>query len=705
MAKRRKSTSNSKTKETNCKEKSGSEISAAQEEEGEDNNLCEERTNESLSRPMKPIGNDEKGNEVEEEGYEQTQDKMMPLDIQQMILGDLQSVGQGEEIIVSRENAVDVMEEEINEEMVEQGNVVESPREEEYGIHTEEDEEEELIFMNEEDESEENQYVIVVNSDFEANEDTEQEVVSIHNLTDLQEGSCEIITVVRESDYDSSQESLDEMEEEGCDNINAVIGTVDGIHCVKISQYNSEDESSNHDESFEKDIKVTEHDTEVACISNIVYNDNTNIQDCESSEIKVNVKLPCNDEQMEQTCSKSKNSEANLSKSVSKNISKTEEEFENRFVDDNLKSNSKQASPEIRGISIEMSVEESKNNKLSNTNFDDRDNEIKNSDIELTTKLIEDSLKLTPLHMTHDSNVDSNDVIANKMPNDNLDKSKIFKTTPYSCIENLKKIEVIEDKGIPERSKDSNICDSKPIGSKIFNVTDELLECAKEKKENVQEDKITSNSYNSDNCQSDIVQTMDLDSNFVKKEEELNLAIENTLVETSNNIEEKMDISKEEIVLKDEEGKQHVFRSRSGSTDTTGSESGSNSSFSRRRSGRIRSIGVSKHIESEAGYKSTNTNSVAVVTSTTTPPVPGYESDKPVKVKSRWRRSSELEMGSGNKRQQESDIIHTNKAADSTLTRSGQPTTPPDSPPSDKEMEDILSSFQRLDSNEYHTDR
>lgn len=138
------------------------------------------------------------------------------------------------------------------------------------------------------------------------------------------------------------------------------------------------------------------------------------------------------------------------------------------------------------------------------------------------------------------------------------------------------------------------------------------------------------------------------------------------------------------------------FRSRSGSTDTTGSESGSNSSGVR-RSSRIRSIGlmkqrsrgrglvtkpnidVSKSIfQQEREKVASNTNSIAQEVKTDNPPetqcdkensvskiasaldslaplttsgnATGYDSDssKPVKVKSRWRRSSELEMGGSN---------------------------------------------------------
>ncbi|XP_003251435.2 histone-lysine N-methyltransferase SETD2 isoform X1 [Apis mellifera] len=138
------------------------------------------------------------------------------------------------------------------------------------------------------------------------------------------------------------------------------------------------------------------------------------------------------------------------------------------------------------------------------------------------------------------------------------------------------------------------------------------------------------------------------------------------------------------------------FRSRSGSTDTTGSESGSNNSGVR-RSSRIRSIGLMKQrsrgrglvtkpntdisktnvqqerekivnnivsiaqemkidnpselqSDKEANINKTTNTFESLSLLTTTCNATGYDSDscKPVKVKSRWRRSSELEMGGSN---------------------------------------------------------
>lgn len=721
MARRRKSSSSNKTKE----ERRVSAESAAQEREAEDKNSSEQGTNETLNRAINPNVAEEPNNE---ETGEQSKDKMMPLDIQQMILGDLQGVGHGKEIIVSRENVGDVMEEKMNEEVTESGTVVESPREEEYVIQTEEEDEDELIYMNEDDDDgEENQYVIVVNSDFEVNEDVDQEVVSIHNLADLQEGSCEIITVVRESDYDSSQESLDEMEDEGCNDINAVIGTVDGIHCVKISQYNSEDESSNHDDSLEKEIQIIEHDAEVACVSSTPDNDSSNVDNCQYKDIemiKEDDELSCNDGQMKLTESEFvEHSEETLHETMG-TCSKTE--------DSNVHDSSKIKSDENKIVEqeseIKMCIEkpEDSKDKEPNTTLSRRGKEVKNIDIEVATKLIKDNLNMSPksaliTKTTHDINLFSNSEKSDIMiQNDNIEEAKKSATNKISTSQQLKM--EIHEQHTPDSSEGSNKVNAKDIKSistkykqlespKIESTRNNLIISSQllpdlrseEKSRKVQEDEVTSNCNVNYNSENDIIRTTDLVSNSIKQEKELSLTFGNSLdEENSNNKEEKMDVSKEELVVKDEEGRQNVFRSRSGSTDTTGSESGSNSSFSRRRSVRIKSIGVSKQIESDVSYKS---NLASLVTSTSTPPVPGYEPDKPVKVKSRWRRSSELEMGSGNKRQQEVDAIHVNRSADSTCARSSQPTTPPDSPPSDKEVEDVLSSFQHLSINEYHTER
>ncbi|KAL1458534.1 hypothetical protein WDU94_008676 [Cyamophila willieti] len=95
-------------------------------------------------------------------------------------------------------------------------------------------------------------------------------------------------------------------------------------------------------------------------------------------------------------------------------------------------------------------------------------------------------------------------------------------------------------------------------------------------------------------------------------------------------------------------------RSRSGSTDTTSSESGSTSSSSVRRSSRIKQTVQQRHREvvdsttTSSNSSSNNTNSSAKPL-LLAPPSPSSSGgnasdvDKPVKVKSRWRRTSELE--------------------------------------------------------------
>lgn len=239
-----------------------------------------------------------------------------------------------------------------------------------------------------------------------------------------------------------------------------------------------------------------------------------------------------------------------------------------------------------------------------------------------------------------------------------------------------------------------------------------------------------------------------------------------------------------------------AFRSRSGSTDTTGSESSSNCSSGVRRSSRIRSIGIMKQraqnrgdtVETSAASSEkegsetktyegrdssdccsgtdtqsdkenvsgvtkvpTPMSSPATMHGLITPGIPVYDVDscKPVKVKSRWRRSSELEMVGS--RSSDSELAATPPTpslsprplipvAPSLSPRPATPATP--NPPirplipanvtstavipleqsvlgdgskkdnrsdrkerEDKEMEERLRNFDRLVENEYLTER
>ncbi|XP_046747434.1 probable histone-lysine N-methyltransferase CG1716 isoform X2 [Diprion similis] len=220
------------------------------------------------------------------------------------------------------------------------------------------------------------------------------------------------------------------------------------------------------------------------------------------------------------------------------------------------------------------------------------------------------------------------------------------------------------------------------------------------------------------------------------------------------------------------------FRSRSGSTDTTGSESGSNSSGVR-RSSRIRTIGLMKQrsrgrglvtkpnldlsravfqhqereklltsssalsqdnskdnsdnqSETQSDRENGGNKTVGIFDS----PAPlsalsgtaGYESDtsKPVKVKSRWRRSSELEMGGNgsstkvHQLQSEGDVsaeinlplVLGSPSADLSLVAVASKVNvgrnsmlPTVLEVKDKEMEERLSQFEHLTENLYLTER
>ncbi|KAG8305643.1 Histone-lysine N-methyltransferase setd2 [Homalodisca vitripennis] len=695
MAKRRRGSANGKGKDSKNKDRSLS--TETDDKEGEGKSSGDVNLDES-SAPKDPGGSEEEvniSNTESDNGNEpSSQENLMPIDIQQMILGDLQTAGGGDEIIVSREPAGDSIEDEMEI-------VAESPREEEYEVHTEGEEDEELVLTNDEDGEEGHQYVIVLDSDYEVtNHDDASQEISIQNLTELQEGSCEIITVVRESDYESSQESVDGIEED-CDNINAVIGTIDGIHCVKISQYNSDDELSIHEDEVEEDeIRVTEHETEIECFSSVgndgdeVLVGNSENVDIEMLEAVRPPDIEDSTETKEPNCIEKINNSREihvLQKECDRNYN-TDHEVVTEELTSEPKFN-------VHENNCELVVETPKVTEIIGEVVIVEDKEI---DEEFCVKDDETSLPQVACERLDSKPEESLD-----LPSSNKDLN----------------VKIVEENCVPDssESKDNRVTRTlrtrtKSVGLENKSLDLENKELSKkedisshikfEHLENLQEHIISSNSSVSENMSS---QVSDVSSQSPKKENSSSLH-DFFDIERDNKVEIKGDVLvKEELSLKEESEKQATFRNRSGSTDTTGSESGSNSGSGRRRSGRIKSISSLKQSELD-NSRSGGTGSM--VTSTTTPPVPGYEADKPVKVKSRWRRSSELEMGSSNRRQLELDVINANLRlqmdSDNTMTpppRSGQPSTPPYTPPPDREVEDILAKFQHLDCNEYLTDR
>lgn len=707
MARRQRNTANAKLMDKKNNERSSS--TETNLKEGEEENKDEEKSptnSESCPKLVEP-----KATKVPEEDVcmvptdpsnNGQSNSLMPLDIQQMILGDLQSEGRGDEIIVSRETVGETLEEHMVQMEGEKSEVSDLSREE-YVIHTEEDDEDETIYMNDEN-AEEGQYVIVVNSDdFVVTDENSQEVITIENLSELQEGSCEIITVVRESDYESSQESVDDIEGEDCDNINAVIGSIDGIHCVNISQYHSDEESSTHENSKEE-IMVTEHEAEVGCylkMGDEIENEEA-IDTCEVEMVNVSDSSEISENLLEH---KNLKTTPNVkSCHNSKNVETTE-------ASSNDIGNLSNADSEFHKNNTEL-LEIQQGSEISN------DNEKKELEKINNTSSRKQGTKVGKKSKTNSKNIN---LISQLKPDLEL-QSKFS--------EDFKEV-MIED-SLPDSSEDKIQPTKEPVGVKVSTRSKRLnsskldvqkqftgfkkepLEVVKGNLKNVQEQKITSNSSGSGKKSNNSQTACEFASLLQRKENDVNCLVGNSCVQPNNDtVEYKLDIvGKVETGMKVEEEKQSAFRSRSGSTDTTGSESGSNSSSGRRRSGRIKSIGAIKQSELEPGSKAQNVSSNSLVssTSTLTPPVPGFDLGKPVKVKSRWRRSSELEMGSNLRRQQELEVINANaRLTDpdnlSTLPfLSSEPGTP-DSPLPDREVDDILSNFQHLACNEYLTER
>lgn len=156
------------------------------------------------------------------------------------------------------------------------------------------------------------------------------------------------------------------------------------------------------------------------------------------------------------------------------------------------------------------------------------------------------------------------------------------------------------------------------------------------------------------------------------------------------------------------EKKQPGSRNRTGSTDTAGSESSSSCGATIRRSNRIRSIGIMKQKEREQAA----VRSECVIKSPLPPgspaiaPPAGFE-DKPVKVKSRWRRSSELEMHKVVDSESLSSSCTSPVNVPNQIGGTYEP-TPEDLERMEREKKDIeegLKSFSVITENEYKMER
>lgn len=357
---------------------------------------------------------------------------------------------------------------------------------------------------------------------------------------------------------------------------------------------------------------------------------------------------------------------------------------------------------------------------ISKTNSDDEDTETNCS-------TVNDNYSDHKLKCSHQN--DDNIVSEKKADQVNIIESQMEKDKTY-IKESLKQISISgkNKKGSVEKM----VVDQKGGGVKKGETNKN-----RKSEKSLEESKVNSSIAESDVSDSKEVDSFSLFHNFsVKKPSD-----EETLSSP-------IDSSKSRVKSEDEE-KQPAYRSRSGSSDTTGSgsESGSNSSSGRRRSGRINKAGMSKQSVDKASGKHSNSGSGSPILAP--PVVRGFDSDKPVKVKSRWRRSSELEMGSrvssensvltvssstasnnisatesvvsaSTVTSSSSDVVDT--TSDSTLmlppssalsavSNSASSSTPQwptadtTSAKKDEELEEKLRTFVHLDSNEYHTGR
>ncbi|XP_011704272.1 PREDICTED: uncharacterized protein LOC105459714 isoform X2 [Wasmannia auropunctata] len=362
--------------------------------------------------------------------------------------------------------------------------------------------------------------------------------------------------------------------------------------------------------------------------------------------------------------------------------------------EDNCRRESKDL--QVKNMHVDSSTEGSFNkidNKLADMQISESSQEIQKLVNDLSSVESTDSLVQTPLNIEKLSPMQLN--IDDESSSSILDKMEQLHRPNNSVSSHVKEMfsKTVEPNNII-KNQEENIVESNSCVDKL-QCTDRVSLKSKDKRNTSQqknpEHLITIDEY----------QDSEGDNNKVDNEDvKLCSSSENsndTLVSLTNYKGRDFDI-KSTINSTSDIDKKIEFRGRSESIDTTGSENSSNSSGVR-RSSRIRSIGLMKQRSRGRGLvnktkpnidiskanlqqekekvvnntnssiiqevkienfetqcdKENNSNKISTSIDTLTPlstsyNTTGYDSDssKPVKVKSRWRRSSELEMGGSN---------------------------------------------------------
>lgn len=324
----------------------------------------------------------------------------------------------------------------------------------------------------------------------------------------------------------------------------------------------------------------------------------------------------------------------------------------------------------------------------------------------------------------------SNTITSSVKPNLFFDTATTSEINSVNFLKVLQGIEMLErnvsgssvplefGESLPKQEKDflNTSTSSTPVyfneesGSKILYADDELPgNCVKSETEELNNVimNVVENSKIEDNIKKNISSPEDTSSDIQNETEETTRKLQSIgLDEQWERYESPASKASDETSDK----KAPAAKSRTGSTDAAETDSNSNLGGTIRRSNRIRSIGIMKQKEREqAAVKSENVlkSPMASGSPAVTPPVPAYD-DKPVKVKSRWRRSSELEMHCG-----KVDSESVSSTCSSPVSLPFQMSCNAEPSPEDleklerekKEIEEGLKSFTVLTENEYKMER
>lgn len=505
--------------------------------------------------------------------------------------------------------------------------------------------------------------------------------------------------IISKSESDDSQEEM-VLNMESVENIESVIGVMAGnaiIHTLKVDDDNTD---SSQEENTEQPLKENEKVT-VADEQEVKQNKETSSANDKNSE---------DDKSLEAT-------EVDMSDETEKSTFTQAQEITSHFS----------------ALSVDQKNDQSSQDNLMDVTYEDNVNEIM---LEETSQKSQDQVfHIDPLDSEFAVECISEEVVCEEENPTNEEKSSPEEETIYETHIHI---------------DDENTNTSLPASSlQIMNEESNTFSSL-DKKENSEEpitdsvEAVTSESEKDFNADKNNSNEPPVTEHISKERESTDHDVAHTDKTTSENKKTPLIKRRSELKTFNKAGRPRKSESKSPKPKTNkkilekqnsdASESSTNSENSIRRSSRIKSISVLKqkskghgvvksngegskksNVDIEMSESSSNGNDVEKIpvpmdSPSFATPSSGYDSDqKPVKVKSRWRRSSELEMGnSPNVSKCSSPLSSTSESSGQLVALSNQDCailSKKEKAALDAEVERRLKQFVHLKENVYLTER